>query len=423
MKYFRLVILTTACSTLLMACGGAKTSESVFPASSACGQGASVSENRFIVQWEDGSYSIETGKNSEEFRNTFVTKNLALIKHVDNDYRIKLTNQDTLANQLAADDVQAESLNWAPQQIGATNLWSQGIQGEGVLVGVVDGMVDTTHSQLAENIAVNSGEIPGNGLDDDKNGFVDDYKGIQVNSGTNNPSINRHGTHVTGTIVANDSYGPVSGIAQRAKVVPAQFIGNDGGGSIGDAIIALNYVANRGAKIINMSWGLDACVAVPNLQSTLQQLNNKGLLLVTAAGNGDSRGVGINVDITPSYPSAYNFLNQINVAAATSMNFLVGFSNYGRRAVHVAAPGVGIYSTVPGNQIETMSGTSMAAPIVSGAAALLWSAVPKATAEQIKKSIIQSVDRNPAALLEVSSGGVINVERALSTLRSLTGSL
>ncbi len=434
MNYFRLTFLIAA-SIALAGCGGAKTSESVFPASSACGQNASEkrfiersekrfierSETRFIVQWESGSYTIETANSEKEFRAVFINKNLAFIKHVDNDYRVKLTNQEDLADQLTADDsLHIESLNWGAQQIRAPALWSQGIEGAGVLIGVVDGMVDTTHAQLSDNILINSAEIPNNKIDDDKNGFVDDYKGIQVNTDINNPHINRHGTHVTGTIVAKKALGPVSGIAQKAKVIPAQFIGNDGGGSIGDAIIALNYVANRGAKIINMSWGLDACVAVPNLQSTLQQLSNRGILLVTASGNGDSRGVGINMDIKPAFPSAYNFLNQLNVAAASGSNFLVGFSNYGRRKVHVAAPGVGIYSTVPGNQIETMSGTSMAAPIVSGAAALLWSAVPTATAEQIKKAIIQSVDRNPAVALEVSSGGVINVESALSVLKTLT---
>jgi len=426
LKLFRALFLIIT-SLALSGCGGAKTTESVFPTSSVCGQSANEnqllvkSEQRFIVHWENNTYTLESGNTSEEFRKNFVSKNLAFIKHVDNDYRVKLTNQENLAQASAEDSLQAQALNWGAQQIGAPALWKQNIEGAGVIIGIVDGMVDATHSQISENIAVNVAEIPNNKIDDDKNGFVDDDKGIQVNKDINNPNINRHGTHVTGTIVAQHALGPVTGVAQKAKVVPAQFIGNDGGGSIGDAIIALNYVASRGAKIINMSWGLDACVAVPNLQSALQQLSNRGLLLVTAAGNGDPRGVGVNMDITPAYPSAYNFLNQINVAASTSANFLIGFSNFGRKNVHVAAPGVGIYSTVPGNQIETMSGTSMAAPIVSGAAALLWSAIPTATAEQIKKSIILSVDRNPTASLEVSSGGVINVESALLALKTLTG--
>ena len=430
MKSFRLVLLMLT-SFVLAACGGAKTSDSVFPTSAACGQSADSEQSsnqfvvrndrRFIVQWENGTYTIETGTSSEEFKAGFVSRNLALIKHVDNDYRVKLTNQENLAEGAADNPIQAESLNWGPQQISAPAVWNQGAKGAGVIIGVIDGMVDTTHAQLAANIVINTAEIPNNNIDDDNNGFVDDYKGIQVNSEINDPNTNRHGTHVTGTIVADQDLGPVAGIAPRAKVIPAQFIGNDGGGSIGDAIIALNYVADRGAKIINMSWGLDACVAVPSLKSTLQQLNNRGILLVTAAGNGNSRGIGINMDVTPAYPSAYNFLNQINVAASTSSNFLIGFSNFGRRTVHVAAPGVGIYSTVPGNQIETMSGTSMAAPMVSGAAALLWGAVPSATADEIKKSILQSVDRNPAASLEVSSSGVINVESALLALKTLTG--
>ncbi len=413
----RTTLLVTT-SLALAACGGQKTSESVFPASAACAQGAS--EDRFIVQWEDGTYTIEKGSSSEDFRKGFVTKNLGLIKHVDNDYRVQIRHQDEL-QEFADSDFTTESLNWGPQRIHAPEVWSQGIQGSGVIVAVIDGMVDTNHNQLSSNIVVNSGEIPNNGIDDDRNGFVDDYKGIKVNAGTNNPSVNRHGTHVAGIIAADQSLGPASGIAQRAKVLPAQFIGNDGGGSIGDAIIALNYVASRGAKIINMSWGLDACVSVPNLQSTLQQLNNRGILLVTAAGNGNSRGVGINMDLTPAFPSAYNFSNQLNVAASTTANFLIGFSNFGLRTVHVAAPGVSIYSTTPSNQVETMSGTSMAAPMVSGAAALLWSAVPRATATQIKQAILQSTDRNPSSVLEVSSGGVINVQDALTTLRTITG--
>ena len=415
MKYTNTLSII-AISVLLSACGGVKTTDNVFPASTnACAQSASVT--RFIVGWEDGSYTVESGESPEKFRSEFVSKNLHLIRHVDQDYRAKLHVDDVKA--LAADPT-SQSLNWGPQAIDASSVWSQNIEGSGVIVGVVDGMVDVTHQQLTNNILVNSGEIPNNSVDDDHNGFVDDYKGIQVNSETNDPVQNRHGTHVSGIIAADPNQGPIEGVAPKVKIVPAQFIANDGGGSIGDAIVALNYVASRGAKIINMSWGLDPCMDVPNLRSTLNDLSNRGILLVTAAGNGDSSGVGINMDSTPSFPSAYNFVNQLNVAASTQSSVLVGFSNYGIKTVHVAAPGVGIYSTTPLNQIETMSGTSMAAPMVSGAAALLWSAIPSATAAQIKQAIINSVSR-PSTPLRVSSGGIINVYDALSQLHSITG--
>jgi len=416
LKFIRSLLLTTV-AVLLSACGAVKTTDSVFPASvNVCIE--SASENRFIVHWEDGSYSIEHGESSEKFRSEFVSENLEKIRHVDQDRRIKIY-RDT-ASQLEDGSVGAESLNWGPYQMDAQSLWNSNIKGDSVIVGVIDGMVDTTHPQIANNIALNAGEIPANNIDDDGNGFIDDYKGIQVNSEPNDPVSNRHGTHVTGIIVADPNAGPINGVAPKAKVLPAQFIANDGGGSIADAIIALNYVANRGAKVINMSWGLDPCMDIPNLRATLNDLNNRGILLVTASGNGDSSGVGINMDVTPSFPSAYNFSNQINVAASTMSMSLIGFSNYGTKSVHVAAPGVGIYSTTPMNQIETMSGTSMAAPMVSGVAALLWSAIPSASAAQIKQAILTSVTR-PSTPLRVSTGGVVNAYDALIQLRAITG--
>ena len=401
---------------MLSSCGGIKTTDSVFPATSnVCA--SSASQKRFIVNWEDGRVTLENGSSPEDFREGFVSKNLALIKHVDQDRRAQFIKPQSEIQTHAGEDVSAQSLNWGPQQIDAPAVWASGVEGSGVIVGVVDGMVDTSHSQLANNILVNPSEVANNGKDDDGNGFVDDVRGIQVNADKNDPMVNRHGSHVAGIIVADPNQGPVQGVAPRAKVVPAQFISNDGGGSIGDAIIALNYVASRGAKVINMSWGLDPCIEVPSLRSTLAALNSRGILLITAAGNGDARGVGVNMDVTPAFPSAYNFANQLNVAASTINKVLVGFSNYGVKNVHVAAPGVGIYSTTPLNQIETMSGTSMAAPMVAGAAALLWSAVPNATAAQIKQALVKSVER-PPVLLNVSSGGIINVYDALQSLKT-----
>ncbi len=414
MKHLRSVVIITTLA-LLTACGGVKTTDTVFPTSTdVCAQ--SASQTRFIVRWEDGSTSIENGFSADDFRTSFVSKNLHLIRHVDQDHQIQLRQQ---VEEAGVGD-SGETINWGPQSIDAPAVWSKGYEGAGVVIGVVDGMVDTTHQQLSDNILVNTGEIPNNGIDDDHNGHIDDYKGVQINSEINDPITNRHGSHVTGIIVADPSKGPVSGVAPKAKVLPAQFISNNGGGSIGDAIVALNYVAQRGAKIINMSWGMDPCIDIPNLRSTLSDLNTRGILLVTAAGNGDNRGVGINMDITPSFPSAYNFANQINVAASTTNQILVGFSNYGTNSVHVAAPGVGIYSTTPQNQIETMSGTSMAAPMVAGAAALLMSAVPSATAAQVKQALMSAVTRPPTPL-NVKSAGIINVYDALTALKTITG--
>lgn len=405
-------------STYLMSCSDIKAVDDAFPSvSAACAQKAS--QNRFIVQWENGEYTIEKGRSADDFRTTFVADNLNEIKHVDQDqYMENLQPEVTIESE--SNDISEQSTQYdrGPLSIGAQDMWSRGFEGSGVVVGVVDGMVDSSHSQLANQILVNTGEIPNNGVDDDGNGFVDDYQGVKVNSGTNDPLKNRHGTHVTGIVVADSTKGLAVGMAPKAKVIPAQFIGNTGGGSIGDAIIALNYVANRGAKIINMSWSMKPCADVPNLRSTLAGLSNKGILLITAAGNGDENGRAVNMDSTPAFPSAYNFSNQINIAASDSLQNLASFSNYGLQTVHMAAPGVSIWSTTPQNSREPMTGTSMSAPMVAGAAALLMSALPKATAAQIKQALMSSVTLPPVPF-NIKAGGIINVYSAYNKLKTI----
>ncbi len=400
---------------ILVGCSQSKTTSSVFEdtqsKATACSQ--QTSANRFIVQWEDGHFSVEKDSSAESFRNGFVTENLSLIKHVDRDVKIEMqpVQSDAISNEASG------GLNWGPELIEAQALWNQNIHGQGIIVGVIDGMVDVTHDQLRSNILVNTGEIPNNGIDDDGNGFIDDYMGVQINSQLNDPSKNIHGSHVAGIIAADPSAGPVEGVAYKAKIIPAQFIANDGSGDIGDAIIGMNYAVSRGAKIINLSWGGGPCTEIPSLKSALKQISDQGVLIVTAAGNGDNHGVGLNVDVIPTYPSAYNFLNQLNVAATTFDDYLISFSNYGVRTVHVGAPGVNIFSTVPGNKVESMSGTSMAAPMTSGAAALIWSALPKATASQVKQALIKSVDIVPGRQIEVLSRGRINVSKAYNELK------
>jgi subtilisin family serine protease len=374
---------------ILSSCDNSKTPESVFPAqvsSVACA--SSTIANRYIIQWEDGSYSVhhsDKNQDDEQFRNTYVKNNLSFIKHIDRDVKIRI-KQETLTPQTAFQKNSAVS--WGPEKIEAAALWNQGLRGQNILVGVVDGMVDSSQVQLAGNVISNQ----------------------QFNQEQNDPSHNRHGTHVTGIIAADPTKGPIAGVAPAAKILVGQFIGNDGGGSLGDAIMAMNAVADKGAKVINMSWGGAPCVQ--NLRSALEDLSNRGILIVTASGN-----EGMNSDYSPTYPAAFGLLNQINVAASTIDDFLIYFSNRGYKTVNIVAPGVNIFSTVPGNQVETMDGTSMAAPMVTGAAALLWSYNPNATSQQIKSALLQSVD-TPRDFT-VSSHGRLNVRKAFDTLKSM----
>ncbi len=404
-------VLTLNLTFLFLAtsCNQQKTIESVSIQAKECV--GEVAENRFVVHWEDDSFSVEHGENLEHFKATFVKENLKHIRHIDVDQvvrtqqNVQISESQRLANA---------PINWGPKMVNAPALWNQEILGQGVIVAIVDGMVDVTNKQLRPNILVNPLEIPGNNVDDDKNGFVDDYLGAQFNIEVNDPLLNIHGSHVAGIIAADISQGPIQGVAPKVKILPAQFIGNDGAGNIGDAINAMNFATKRGAKILNLSWGGAPCM--PNLASALEALSRQGILIITAAGN-----EGANVDEHPNYPSAFGLLNQINVAASTADNFLIYFSNFGLRKVQVVAPGVDIESTIPGDRTQKMSGTSMAAPLTAGAAALLWSAYPNATIQQIKTALLRGVDVKEGYLFPVSTRGRINVEKSLAELKKLLG--
>lgn len=376
---------------ILTGCNNGKTKESVFSETAQTYCETNTLSNRYVVQWEDGSITVEKtehGTSDHEFRETFVKDNLALIKHVDRDYQIQVRPM----SQSAADvQASATNLSWGPQKIGADQVWLQGYKGQGVKVGVIDGMVDGSHVQLANAVISNE----------------------QFNQEKNDPYLNIHGTHVAGIIAADPNLGSVGGVAPSAKILAGQFISNSGGGSLGDAILAMNSVANKGAKIINMSWGGAGCVT--SLKDAVTALSDRGILIVTAAGN-----EGVNSDYTPDYPAAFRLANQINVAATTSDDRFISFSNRGYRTVNIGAPGVGIFSTIPLNRIDDMDGTSMAAPMVSGAAALLWSAVPTATAQQIKQALFSSVDIYSE--YQVSTRGRVNVKKALDALRAMLSS-
>ncbi|WP_413569110.1 S8 family peptidase [Bdellovibrio sp. HCB117] len=402
------ILSAVVCIFVLASCGN-KSPSTVFPENGAMDSSACTGQaiqNKFIVQWEDGKFTVEQAANADEFTKNFIEPQLEKIRYVEFDRQIQTSKTDGI-------QANAYSDSWGQTKIGAPSLWAQGIQGQNVKIAVVDAFVDTSHPQIKPRIAVNTAEIPNNGKDDDGNGIVDDYYGASfVSIPNNNPTPSSHGTHVAGIIAADERYGSVQGVAPRAQLIPAQFIANDGGGSLGDAVLALQYSASRGAKIINASWGGAPCVA--SLRNAFVELQGKGILVIVAAGND-----GRDVDVYPEFPASFGLANQITVAASSVSDFMTSWSNSGFNLVHVAAPGERILSTVPGNSTAYMDGTSMAAPMVSGAAALLWSARPTASALQIKESILQSVDVVPGHEFKVKTQGRINVQKAFEVLKQL----
>jgi subtilisin family serine protease len=280
--------------------------------------------------------------------------------------------------------------------------------GTGVMVGVIDTGIDYTHPDLAANVWTNPLEIPGNGIDDDNNGYVDDVHGYDFVNRDGDPMDDHgHGTHVAGTIaaVANNGIG-VAGVSWHAKVMALKFLDAGGYGYASDAVDALNYATDMGAKITNNSWGGGEYSTA--LRDAIAAANSAGAVFVAAAGNYSS-----NNDTTPFYPAGYEGPNVIVVAATDSNDGLASFSNFGRKTVLLGAPGVGIYSTVPAvgasccsspTRYATLSGTSMAAPHVSGAAALLISHYPGLTPAQVRQRLAFSGDTVPALTSTTVSG-------------------
>ncbi len=298
----------------------------------------------------------------------------------------------------------------ADADIDAPEAWDLATGGD-VLVAVIDTGVDYTHPDLAANIWSNPGEIPGNGVDDDGNGFVDDVHGYDFANGDPDPrDDNNHGTHVAGIIAAAGDNGQgVVGVNWRARIMALKFMDANGRGSTSAAIQALDYAVRMGARVSNNSWGGGGFSRA--LQDAIAAAGRAGHLFVAAAGND-----GVNADRSPHYPSGYTLDNIVSVAATDDADRLAGFSNYGAASVDLGAPGVAIESTLRNNRYGSLSGTSMATPYVTGAAALLLAANPGLTVAQLKAALLDNVDPIAALRGRSVTGGRLNLFRALSAV-------
>ena len=302
--------------------------------------------------------------------------------------------------------------------IDAPEAWDRVTGAANTLVAVIDTGVDYNHPDLAANIWVNPGEIADNGIDDDANGLVDDVNGYDFANQDGNPFDDHgHGTHVAGTIAArgNNSLGVV-GVNWQAKVMAVKFLDAGGSGYIDDAVNAVTYATAHGARVLNNSWGGGDYSQA--LFDAISQSNSAGAVFVAAAGND-----GINNDVTPSYPSNYDVPNVIAVAATDHNDNLAGFSNYGATKVHIGAPGVGILSTVPVSGASccsspsgyaSLSGTSMAAPHVSGAVALMWAQDASLTASAIKGLMVSEADSVAGLVGRTVANGRLNLNSSMS---------
>lgn len=294
-------------------------------------------------------------------------------------------------------------------KINAEEAWRVTKGSEKVLVADIDTGADYNHRDLINNVWRNPNEIPGDGKDNDGNGFADDVVGWDFRDKDARPfDDNQHGSHTMGSIAATGGNGVgISGVAQRASVMVLRFLGGaQGSGTSEDAIKCIEYATANGAQIMSNSWGGGGYSQA--LFDAIKKANERGILFVAAAGNSSS-----NNDSTENYPSNYALPNVLAVAATDSADTLASFSNYGATKVHLAAPGVNILSTVPGNRYAAFSGTSMATPYVAGAAALLKAAHPNMRAVDLKAVLLDSIDVVSSLSGKVSTGGRLNVAKAL----------
>lgn len=307
------------------------------------------------------------------------------------------------------------SEQWALDAIQAPAAWDVLVTTP-VTVAVIDTGVDVTHPDLTRAVWTNAAEVPGNGLDDDGNGYVDDVNGWDFlhddGSVFDDPVEDAHGTHVAGILAAtrDDAQG-IAGIAGNARIMPLKFVGG-GGGLASDAIEAIRYARANGARVVNASFGGPYSQA---LCDAVAEAAAAGVVVVAAAGN-----EGIDIDTSPRVPATCPEPSVISVAASTQVDALADFSNRGVMGVDLAAPGELILSTVPGGGHETWSGTSMAAPHVAAAAALLMGQNPALSPLQVRQTILDAADRVPGLAAATVTGARLDVARTLGVAPSLT---
>jgi subtilisin family serine protease len=358
--------LALACAALLIC--------ALLPASAA----AARAPRELLVAHTDGRLTVEHAGKAR------AAAHRRGVRFVEPNYRYR-------AAGIPRDELFEEQWSLADdRQLGIQDAWDVTTGGSGPLVAVIDSGADLSHPDLRDNLWRNPREVPGNGVDDDGNGFVDDVHGVDLVNRDGDPSDdNGHGTHVTGIVAARGGNRiGVAGIAQRGRVMVIKALGADAIGSAVTMAEGIRYAVANGARIINMS------VSGPGrsqaFADAVDAASAAGVLMVAAAGNS-----GHDLDAQPEYPAAFGAPHLIAVAATGRSGRIIGLSNRGAGTVDVAAPGLDIVSTAMGGDYEIRSGTSMAAPHVTGALELLAAAAPGLDADALQAALLGAADPLP----------------------------
>ena len=291
---------------------------------------------------------------------------------------------------------------WGLNQINAPAAWDVLTSASNIVVAVLDTGVRYTHEDLAANMWVNPN---------------DGSHGWNVLAGNNDPNDDNggHGTMVAGVLgaVGNNGKG-VTGVAWQVQIMACKCFNNLGIGSISSVITGMDYAKTNGARIINASWGFTNSLALSNAVYSLRDSN---IIIIAACGNSAA-----DIDLNPTYPASYHFDNIVTVASITRSDTLATSSNFGANDVDLAAPGEGIYSTFAAtdNFYYTQSGSSFAAPYVSGTCALLMAQYPSDTYQEIISRLLNSTDPLPSLAGKCRTGGCLNLRKALRTIRVAT---
>lgn len=284
-----------------------------------------------------------------------------------------------------------------------------------VVVAVIDTGIDISHPDLKNAIWTNEDEIPGDGIDNDGNGYIDDVHGWNFFDGNNELCKGReddHGTHAAGTIAAARGNGGIAGITDNnyVKIMVLKALGTRYGVGEEKAIIeAIRYAEANGASICNLSFGTTEYY--PELEKVMR---DSKMLFVVSAGNGNAKGIGEDTDQKPDYPSSFDLDNVISAANLMFDGNLAESSNYGAKSVDIAAPGTYIVSTIADSGYGFMTGTSMSAPMVTGAAAMLYSYRTDLQLSDIRKVLLETARKLPTLNGKLSSNGMLDLYTALN---------